>query len=94
MRLSRVYAQYHLAGYSNCTIPSNGSMNYNSTLENSTQILQFWCKVGFLPADIFTAICTPNGSWIPNPDDHTCTAIEGIIKGGVFVILDTCSWPD
>jgi hypothetical protein len=61
-----------------CQIPSNDNvMNYNSTfhLDSSTQVLQFRCKIGFLPTHTLKATCLPNGSWIPNKNDHTCRVI-------------------
>ena len=49
----------------------NVSVNYSSTLEGST--LQFSCVEGYLPNDVFTATCHPNGSWVPDPTSHVCT---------------------
>ena len=60
-----------------CRVPqftrdnSNVSVNYSSTLEGST--LQFGCVEEYLPSDIFTATCHPNGSWVPDPTSHVCT---------------------
>ena len=50
---------------------SNVSVNYSSTLEGSN--LQFSCVEGYLPSDVFTATCHPNGSWVPDPISHLCT---------------------
>ena len=50
---------------------TNVSVNYSSTLEGS--ILQFCCAEGFLPSDAYTAICHPNGSWVPDPTSYVCT---------------------
>ena len=47
------------------------NVNYSSTLEGST--LKFGCVEGFLPSDVFTATCHPNGSWVPDPTSHVCT---------------------
>ena len=71
---SHTHIHVHTA---DCGAPVNGSnssiMFYNSTLEGST--LQFSCREGFLPSDVFTAMCFPNGSWTPDPTTHMCKAI-------------------
>ena len=59
---------------------SNVSLSFTSTLEGSN--LQFSCMEGYLPRDVFTATCHPNGSWVPDPTSHVCTtasAASGIM---------------
>ena len=50
----------------------NVNVNYSSTLEGS--MLHFSCVEGYLPSDVFTATCHPNGSWVPDPTSHVCTS--------------------
>ena len=61
------------------TCDNYSNINYSSTLEGST--LQFSCVEGYLPSDVFTATCHPNGSWIPDPARHTCTSASTVASG-------------
>ena len=36
-------------------------------------VMQFMCKDGFFPRDVFTAMCLRNGRWFPDPTKHNCT---------------------
>ena len=65
----------------NCGMPLDTStvhVAYNSTLIDS--VLQFRCKEGFSPTDVFTATCLENGRWSPDPAEHTCAASSGILN--------------
>ena len=63
--------------------------DYNSTLEDT--VLQYRCIEGFLPAMMFTATCYRNGSWIPNPDNHTCTtASSNVTSSGIIHSCNSC----
>ena len=63
----------------NCGVPrppGNGTiMNYTATLEGSTVFYQ--CNFGFGPQGVLTAVCTANGSWIP---DVTCRELGTFIN--------------
>ena len=50
---------------------SSITVNYSSTVEGSNST--FKCTEGFIPSDIVTATCHPNGSWVPDPTTHVCT---------------------
>ena len=63
--------------------------DYNSTLEDST--LQFRCKEGI---GVFTATCSKNGSWIPNPDSHTCTTVHASSELGIIYKNAQCIFYD
>ena len=53
-------------------------IDYNSTWINS--VLQFRCKKGFFSTDLFTATCLENGTWSPNPANHTCATPSGVSR--------------
>ena len=36
-------------------------------------LLQFRCKVGLVPSNMFTAMCLEDGKWYPDPTKHNCT---------------------
>ena len=42
-------------------------------------VLQFRCKDGLFPSEVFTATCLKDGRWYPDPTKHNCTMSLGII---------------
>lgn len=70
----------------NCGVPrppGNGTIvNYTGTLEGSTVFYQ--CNFGFGPQGVLTAVCTANGSWIPDPARVTCR------KSGIVMHVKAC----
>ena len=54
--------------------PQHGHLGlYNSTLQGSH--VTFWCAVGWLPAERYTAICTSEGKWSPDPALFVCSGM-------------------
>ena len=74
----------------NCGVPrppGNGTIvNYTGTLEGSTVFYQ--CNFGFGPQGILTAVCTANGSWIPDPAHVTCRKLGIVmhVHSGLLVV--------
>ena len=77
-----MYTHIHCVEY--CGVPfilSDHTITivYNSTLEGS--ILEFCCRESLLPSDVNTAVYSPDGMWIPDPNMHMCksTISSGIV---------------
>ena len=63
--------------------PSHGSIAlYTSTVKGS--VLMFYCNEGYFPTEVISTTCTPDGSWLPNPTDTTCTTVKGTV---IFVTI-------
>ena len=79
------HAHTHTHFVVDCGVPltlSNDSITtvYNSTLEGS--LLELSCR------DVVTAVCFPDGMWIPDPNMHTCKSITSDSSGST----NTCHW--
>ena len=77
---ARIYTCTHFIV--NCGAPLTPSNNritaiYNSTLEGS--LLELSCK------NVATAICSPGGMWIPDPNMHTCKSITSDSPGMIII---------
>jgi hypothetical protein len=58
--------------------PVNGSlMTILHTREGAT--VDFSCDEDFIPSMVETATCAHTALWIPAPEDHNCTLVEGRI---------------
>lgn len=61
--------------------PLNGNLgNHSSTKE--TDNVTFQCNEDYVPSQVEIATCNSLGMWKPDPAEHNCTFIEGIIKSG------------
>ena len=65
----------------NCSLPEpplNGSVsNYSRGITGAS--LRYGCDEGFVPSALRMSVCSGfDNIWIPSPDQHNCTQIEGI----------------
>ena len=51
------------------------SVWYASNFTTKDSILIYHCSEGYIPADLKTAVCYHNGSWIPDPTNLKCTGM-------------------
>ena len=51
-------------------------MNYNGTRVGTN--ITYYCNDGYRPAASETSTCVVMGVWVPLPQEHICTLIEGI----------------
>ena len=70
----------------NCSTPStNPNVTfdpYQSTTEGS--VISYQCRPGFIQEGKVMSVCGVNGSWVPDPDQHSC-------REGKFVHAVTCT---
>ena len=43
--------------------------------------MTFQCNEGYVPSAVMTAICNEYGMWVPAPEKHNCTFVEGMKSG-------------
>ncbi len=58
--------------------PANGYLgNYSHTREGATVTYQ--CGDEYRPSIVLYSVCADTGLWIPDPEEHNCTFVIGIL---------------
>ena len=57
------------------TAPATGSVDFTDTVEGS--IAAYQCDTGLVSGELFAAVCSESGEWVPNPSDLSCSQTEG-----------------
>ena len=56
--------------------PENGSVgDYEHTREGAR--VDYFCNPGYRPSKVETTVCDNSKLWIPPPEEHECTLVEG-----------------
>ena len=66
--------------------PINGTIS-NFLTRRIFDVIAFMCDDGFRPSNMSSATCSNLGTWVPDPEDHECTLVEGTYTKTILCTL-------